>query len=207
MDALKAIQTDSQNDLNTVSACVPAYVNAIAEREIAFEPLGKLITRVMNALRASGTNPAIKAKAAALVRKLQGYRLSSRSSKENNGMNSKEVNKISSSQLGFNNRVSNLDKLINLLRTIPEYNPNEPELKVDSLAALMEDLRAKNNAVIEATTPLSNARIARNNILYNNGSGLVERAFNVKAYVKSIYGATSPQYHQVSGLEFRRARM
>lgn len=207
MDALKAIQTDSQNALNTVSACVPAYVNAIAEREIAFEPLGKLITRVMNALRASGTNPAIKAKAAALVRKLQGYRLSSRSSKENNGMNSKEVNKISSSQLGFNNRVSNLDKLINLLRTIPEYNPNEPELKVDSLAALMEDLRAKNNAVIEATTPLSNARIARNNILYNNGSGLVERAFNVKAYVKSIYGATSPQYHQVSGLEFRRARM
>jgi hypothetical protein len=77
----------------------------------------------------------------------------------------KEVNEISSSQLSFDNRIDNLDKLINLLGSIPEYNPNETELQVASLTTLLEDLRTKNDAAIDATTPLSNARIARNNIL------------------------------------------
>ncbi|HKJ81906.1 MAG TPA: hypothetical protein VJ954_07775 [Ignavibacteriaceae bacterium] len=100
-----------------------------------------------------------------------------------------------------------MDKLINLLSSITEYSPNETELQVASLATMLEDLRAKNDAAIAATTPLSNARIARNNILYKEGDGLVDKALNVKAYVKSLYGASSPQYHQISGLEFKRYKI
>ena len=38
--------------------------------------------------------------------------------------------------------------------------------------------------------------------LYNPLSGLVQTALDVKKYVKSVFGASSPQFKQVSGLEF-----
>jgi hypothetical protein len=210
IDALATIQTDSQNAVNTVNSALPAYNNAIAAREVSFKPLSKLITRVINALKAANPGTEIIDKAVTLVRKLQGRRASSKLTEEEKQeliAQGKEVNEISSSQLSFDNRIDNLDKLINLLGSITEYNPNETELQVASLTALLEDLRTKNDAAIAATTPLSNARIARNNILYNNGAGLVDNALNVKAYVKSLYGASSPQYHQISGLEFKRYKI
>ena len=210
IEALTTMQTDSQNAINSVNSSLPAYNNAIAAREIAFKPLSKLITRVLNALKATGTSDEISDKAVTLVRKLQGRRATAKLTEEEKQAlisAGKEVNEISSSQLSFDNRIDNLDKLINLLNSIPEYNPNETELQVASLTTLLEDLRTKNNAAIAATTPLSNARIARNDILYNNGAGLVDKALNVKAYVKSLYGASSPQYHQISGLEFKRYKI
>ena len=45
--------------------------------------------------------------------------------------------------------------------------------------------------------------IERNQSLYNPLTGLVQTAKEVKQYVKSVFGTTSPQYKQVSGLEFK----
>jgi hypothetical protein len=49
---------------------------------------------------------------------------------------------------------------------------------------------------------LSNARISRNKLFYDRETGLVKVASDVKKYVKSVFGATSPEYTQVSGVEF-----
>ena len=56
---------------------------------------------------------------------------------------------------------------------------------------------------MQTIVPISNARITRNDILYKEKTGIVDIALDVRAYVKSIYGATSPQYKQVSKLSFR----
>ena len=42
-------------------------------------------------------------------------------------------------------------------------------------------MKTKNTAVITATTPLINARIARNTVLYATGTGLVDTAGDVKS--------------------------
>jgi len=105
--------------------------------------------------------------------------------------------------MGYDNRVENLYKLLMLLNSIPQYNPNEEELKISTLTALYEDLKAKNTAVVETTTPLSNSRIARNDVMYKPLSGLVDIAFDSKVYIKSVFGPSSPQYKQVSKLEFK----
>ena len=105
--------------------------------------------------------------------------------------------------MSYDNRLDNLDKLIQLLSSIPLYTPNEAELKVASLKNLYTDLKTKNTAVINATTPLSNARISRNETLYKADIGLVDTALDVKTYIKSLFGATSPQYKQISKLEFK----
>jgi len=43
-------------------------------------------------------------------------------------------------------------------------------------------------------------------LLYTEGSGLVDVALAAKLYVKSVFGATSPQYKQISNIPFSRPK-
>jgi len=180
--------------------------DSVSAREFAFAPLSKIITRVNNAIKATDTTELVDESVNTLVRKIQGTRASAKISDEDKKLlaeDGKEVNQISASQMGYDNRVENLYKLIMLLSSIPEYNPNEEELKISTLTALYDNLKAKNFAVVETTTPLSNSRIARNEVLYKPLAGLVDIAFDTKIYIKSVFGASSPQYKQVSKLIFK----
>ena len=210
LNALQALSVLAKSALAAVNAALPAHSNAVAAREVAFEPLSKLITRVMNAIKATDTTQQVDESARTLVRKLQGSRSTPKLSDEEKqalAAEGKEVKEISASQMSYDSRVENFDKFIQLLSSIPEYTPNEVELQVNSLTSLLNDLKAKNAAVNAATAPLSNARIARNEILYKPDTGLVDIALAVKTYVKSLYGATSPQYKQISGLEFKNVKI
>ena len=57
-------------------------------------------------------------------------------------------------------------------------------------------------AILNAKIPLNNARISRNDTMYKENIGLVDVATDVKTYIKSVFGATSPQYKTVSILKF-----
>ena len=207
--ALQTMATNSKNAINTVNAALPAYSNAVSAREVAFVPLNKLVTRVMNALKATDTTAQVDDSVKTLVRKIQGSRATPKKSEEEIKLLSaegKEVNEISSSQMSYDNRIDNFDKLIKLLTSIQLYAPNEADLKVTALTVLYNDLKIKNTAVVNAYAPLSNARIARNVVMYQENTGIVDLAFDVKVYVKSLYGADSPQYRQISKLKFTNPR-
>jgi hypothetical protein len=108
--------------------------------------------------------------------------------------------------MSYDSRLDNFDKLIKLLTSEPEYAPNEADLKIDSLTTLYNDLSSKNTAVINATVPLNNARISRDQVLYTPLTGIVDISVDVKTYVKSIFGATSPQYKLISKLELKSVK-
>lgn len=204
--ALQTLSTSAKAAINAVNAALPAYSNAVAARETGFEPLSKLITRVMNALKATDTTEQVDESARTLVRKIQGSRATAKKTDEEKKAlvaEGKETKEISSSQMSYDSRLDNFDKLIKLLTSVTLYAPNEADLKVTALTTVYNDLKAKNAAVVTATTPLSNARISRNDILYKANTGLVDIALDTKTYIKSLYGATSPQYKQISKLEFK----
>ena len=206
LPALQALLTASTESLNAVNIAQAAYSNAVAARKVAFEPFSKLITRVMNSLKASGASTQVVQSARTIVRKLQGRRASAKITEEEKKAleaEGKEVNQISASQMSFDNRIENFDRLIMLLSSIPLYNPNEAELKVETLKALHNQLKEKNSEVILPIVQLSNSRIARNKILYKENTGIVDIAVDSKTYIKSVFGATSPQYKQVSRLYFK----
>ncbi len=207
--ALQTLLDQSKESLNAVNIAQAAYSNAVAARKVAFEPFGKLITRVMNSLKASGTSTQVVQSARTIVRKLQGRRASAKITEEEKKAleaEGKEVNQISASQMSFDNRIENFDRLIMLLSSIPLYNPNEEELKVETLKALHNQLKEKNSEVILPIVQLSNSRMTRNKILYSENTGLVDVALDSKTYIKSIFGATSPQYKQISKLRFIRPK-
>ena len=183
--------------------------NAISAREEAFEPLSKLITRVGNSLKASASSSSTDDQATTLIRKLQGRRATPKMTddeKKAAEAEGKTVKESSSSQMSFDNRLDNFDKLIKLLTTVPEYAPNETELSVDGLTTLYNDLNSKNLDVINASVPLTTARIARDQALYSPLTGIVDISVDVKMSVKSVLGASAPQYKAISGLTFTTSR-
>lgn len=207
VEALETILSNAKASIIDIDNVLPNYSNAVAAREFAFEPLSKIITRVNNAVKATDTTTQVDESVQNLVRKLKGIRASAKISDEVKKQleeEGKEVNQNSASQMSYDNRLENLYKLLMLLNSIPQYKPNEEDLKISTLTALYEDLKAKNLAVINTNTPLSNARIARNKIMNTDLTGLVDIAFDSKTYIKSIFGATSPEYKQVSKLAFKK---
>ena len=205
LTALNTQLATAKAAIAAVNSAEPAYKNAVSARDAAFAPLGKLITRINNALKASDTTTQEDESALTLVRKLQGRRATAKKTEDEKkaaAAEGKEIVEISSSQMSFDSRLDNFDKLIKLLSSIPAYAPNEADLKVEALTALYNDLKAKNMAVINAETPLSTARIARNEVLYKQNTGIVDITVDVKNYVKSVFGATSPQYKLISNLKF-----
>jgi hypothetical protein len=202
---LMSLLTSANASLEAVNSAHPAYSNAVASREAAFAPLNKLVTRAVNALKATDTSDQVDSNARTLARKIQGKRSSSKKTDEEKmtlAQEGREIIEISSSQMSYDNRLDNFDKFIKLLASVTLYSPNEVDLKVSTLVTVYNDLKQKNTDVVTAAIPLSNARIARNQILYKANTGLVDISVDTKTYIKSLFGATSPQYRQVSKLTF-----
>ena len=203
--ALQSLLANAKESANALNTAMSAYSVAVDARELAFEPTSKLFTKVSNALKASNSSSQVDESAQTIFRKLQGRRASAKLTDEEKKAleaEGKEVNQISASQMGYDSRVENLDKLIALLQSVPEYNPNEEELKIVSLQALLASLKTKNSEVVTTYIQLSNARTVRNEVFYKPISGLTDIASDVKTYIKSVFGATSPQYKQISKLSF-----
>lgn len=203
--AIQAQATAARNSLTAVNTLTPAYKNAVAARIAAFKPLDKLLTKVSNALKASDTTPEVNDAAKTIIRKLQGRRATPKKTDEEKKTAAdagEEIVEISTSQLSYDNRLDNFDKLIKMLAAIPQYAPNEADLKITALTAIYNDLKTKNTAVITAEIPLNNARITRNTLLYKDGTGVVDTAATIKTYVKSIYSPSSPQSKAISKLQF-----
>lgn len=194
---------DAVNELHVLLA---DWSNAVAAREIGFIPLKKLGTRLLNALKATDTPIQVIENMVTLNRKLQGKRASAKLTDEEVEVLAEEgkvVNQISAAQLSYDSLLDNFDKLVKLLATIPQYNPNEMELKVVTLTSLRDMLKQLNIAVVTTGVALSNVRLLRKEVMYDAETGLVATAQLVKMYLKSVFGVGSAQFKQISGMAFR----
>ena len=205
LTALTAQLASGKSTIAVVNTVQAANKNAIAARDVVFSQLSKLSTRILNMLKASGTTVQVDDNAQTLVRKLQGRRATAKLTDEEKKIAEaagKSVTEISSSQMSYDNRLDNFDKFIKLLTSVTLYAPNEADLKIAALTLTYNDLKAKNLTVINSETALTNARIARDVVMYADNTGMVDISVDVKSYVKSIFGATSPQFKQISKLKF-----
>lgn len=207
--ALNLLLTNSKNAMALVLTADSNNKLAVSARIMAFNTLDSLVPRILYAIKASDVNEHLIENAVTIIRKLQGRRAKAKLSNEQKAtllVEGKTIIEHSSSQLSFDNRIENFDKLIKLLTTIATYIPNEADLKITALNTLLTDLRAKNSAVINAKVALTNARIARNDLLYKEKTGLTYVAQDIKTYIKSVYGTTSSQYKAISQLKFTKTR-
>lgn len=206
---LASLNTTYINALSTianVTSTKNAFDNVTGIRQTAFAPLKPLATKVINSLSATDALDTVIKDAKTINRKLQGSRASSSTPTETSPTETSTTT-ISTSQQSYDRLIDSFSKLIDLVNAETNYTPNEAELQVANLNTKLTALQAANTAVITKYTDYSNARIQRNNSLYTNDNSLVETALDVKKYIKSVFGATSPQYKQVSGLKFSKPKL
>jgi hypothetical protein len=204
--SLEAIYTQAKNALDEMIRQNTAYNIAVNERALLFKDNRLLSTRLINAFDTTDAPDATKRDVKGFNRKMQGGRAST-SRKTASAVESNEAPKtISSAQLSYTQQVEHLKALVAILESEPSYQPNEVDLKVSTIKDLISQQTNANAKVSVAYTALTNARILRDQVLYQESSGLHNISLDVKKYIKAAFGASSPAYQQASGISFRASK-
>ena len=196
--SLNTLLTSSRESIGQVTNTKNTLDLVINERQIKYAPLKSTSTRIISALTVSDASAETVADAKSINMKIQGRRSSAKPAE------SIEKKVISTSQQSYDSLLDNFLKLVDLVASEPNYSPNETELQVQTIKTYSQELQTANTAVINANTVYSNAKIARDNTLYKDDTGMVDIALDAKTYVKSVFGSTSPQYKQISKINFRK---
>ena len=202
---LVALKATAETKLTDVISKNTNYNNKVNERMVAFSNLKSLSTRLVNALQTTDATTQTINDAKTFNRKMQGKKASA--SQTPTDPNAPAPTTISTSQQSYDQLIQHLTGLKSILEEEPSYTPNETDLQVATIDAKIADLTAKNTAVSTAYTNISNSRISRNETLYTSDNGIFETASEVKKYIKSVFGASSPQYNQVSGIKFSKPKL
>lgn len=196
---LQTLYTTASTKLNEVEDKRNANKNAITVRQSAFENLKSTATKIINHLEILGLPSGTIDQAKSLNRVIQGGQKKAVTPPEEG---KEEQKTVSTSRQSYTQMAENFGILLQLLGTIPTYNPNEDDLKLANLETYKNSLVDSTQSVDQTEAELNNKLIERDQLLYKDGTGLYSIAQNVKKYVKSLYGATSPEYTNVSSIEF-----
>jgi hypothetical protein len=209
--ALQALLATVKESMDNANEKEVAYHKAVSIRRAAYVAGRQTITRVICMLRATNCEDEVKEIASALVRKLRGSHLRKKAIVKSASVTAtdKTLKKATATattynQRGFVDELQYINKLMILIRTIPQYNPIEEKVKINSVMAMYNDLLVKNNVVISATVAYNTAKIHRYNICYISETGMVDITYAVKNYVESVYGYTSLQYKECTKLSFKK---
>lgn len=189
---------------NVNSTAIP-WMRAVNARDLAFKKLDALVTRIINSVMQCGADEDFIKDAKTICRKLQGKRATPKIETvpdDPNTPTDESVKSISASQKGFDNRINNLDKLIQLLSSETKYAPNETDLATAALTTLLSDYETKNDAVIATFPDIAKAIMDRNKLFYTALGNGAELAGKVKKYIRSVFGPTSPEFKKFAALEF-----
>jgi len=201
---LNAIFTQAKSDITNVMNNTVAFNNTTNVRATLFEPLQKLSTRLVQALSSTDATKELIKDAKTVNRKLQGKR--SKAIETTTDPNAPAPNTISASQQSYDQLIEHFGKLIEILKSEPTYVPNETELKIATLNTQLTALKTANTNVTTAYTAVSNSRIARDKTLYKEKTGMYDVTLDVKNYVKSLYGISSPEFKQLSKIKFSKPK-
>ncbi len=206
--AMKVLLTNAQLAMKELKQVKRDSGNATNNRELVFEPLTGLATRIIGSLESCGANALTIEDARSINNKLQGRRatpLPKNDPKDETDPET-EPQTRSTSQRSFDNQIEYFGELITAVRSEPRYQPNELELQVESLESILEELKIRNKLASDAEESLSLARLKRDQFLYGDGSGICDIVMAVKAYGVSAFRPNSKKYKNLTKFRFSRKR-
>lgn len=169
LPAITTLISNCQIGYDNWIAKLTTYKTETDKREIAFLPLDKLVTTINQSVQQLNEPQQTFNDIQAIVSKIHGSTKKIKSSAANKIIdpdnpvpvtdpNTPLVDPISTSQQSYDSIITNFDKLIKRLQTIPTYAPNENELKITSLQTLYTNLNTVNSSAGNVDFALSLAR-------------------------------------------------
>jgi hypothetical protein len=192
--ALSSLLEQAQEKVKAVIVARAAYSLAVNNRQKSFAGIPKLAGQVVSMLESSKASSEDKEEAKMIKRTLSPVSRTKKgdNSQAQSGNGTQAEKNRSRSQLDRDGMLNNFHRLVQLVAQIPAYNPREPELAVETLHAMLASFQLHHKWAREAAIQYSNARIARDGILYGP-EGVVEVTKQVKAYLRGKFGYRSPQ--------------
>jgi len=211
--SLTTLISQSQTDFNSWKSAVAIYKDLSDKREIAFEPVDKLVTRVNASVQQLSLPQQTFNDIQAIVSKIHGAvanikaAIAAKQANPNDPTpvddpNAEPVDPISTSQQSYDSIQSNFDTLIKQLQQILTYLPNEVDLQIASLIATYGTLDSTNSVAGIAEIALSKARNQRNLTFYAPQTGLYDISLKIKKYLKSNEASQNSAYKDATKLSF-----
>jgi hypothetical protein len=170
---------------------------AVDNRQLVFENIKPLATRIINTMGSTNVNAKTIEDAKPINAKIQGTRIDKKKT-----IDDTEKNTISVSRQSYDSLYENFRSLVNLLEQDSKYNPIEADLNIVGLIAKKEEMLQANENVSSENYTLENRRILRDKRFYKDEDCLINVAKGVKKYIRGKYGINSPQFAQIKGLKF-----
>lgn len=202
---LQSVFLHGQSVINAVDIAQAANTNAKNTRSKSFESLSKLITRIGNAFKSIITDESARTQIRSLILLIQRGRVNPKKSKPAENAITEDPmpdQGAASHKSGYDKQLDNFSKLIQFLASFPAYKPNESDLSVAGLTLFYNELTLNSQAVIDTQANLDKSRRDRENVIYQPVVGLIQLGNNAKSYIKSVFGAGSLEYRQISKLKF-----
>lgn len=195
---LQSIEAGVAASINNLAAKDALYINAVNARAAAFDDFRPFISRITAAVNAAQLDQAIKKDILTITRKLQGRRAgTAKTDEQGNNIGS------STSQTSYDALVANFDRLAELLKTQPAYNPSQTDLQITALSTRLANMRTLNDAVMAAKFEVNKARNERQLLMYAPDTGMVATGLAAKAEVASIFGNNSPEAMAIKAISLR----
>lgn len=197
LPTLTPVKTAIDTALSTLTTQFPLYKNGVADREDEIKSMSKTATKIGSYANSLDISDKDKQNIAALVQKVRG---DTKSKKVNPELST--ATDFSTSQMSYDSRIANFNKLIQQAASLPEYTPNENEIKITTLTTYYNLLLTLTTAVNSSADKIITARADRNKILYYNDNNIIKLATLIKAYLKSLGEAGKPYYKAFVKLKF-----
>ncbi|PTN08937.1 hypothetical protein [Mangrovibacterium marinum] len=180
VETLQAHVDPARAALRTVTQTQADYTFAVNDRQAAYDDMNKRITQVNTALPLFGVSARTLADFKSVYDKLKGY--------------------STVSEMGFEHLKENFGEYLMLLKKVTNYAPTDPDLTVEALESLESQLDDQNQAVSQSDAALSSARDTRNQLMYDEQTGLVPLCKDVKQYYRSVEGVNGVMYKRLVSL-------
>jgi len=197
--AMKTLLELAQEKLKAVTVTRTAYAMAVNARAEAFAGIPALAAQITRLASASGASSEDIREVRMIKSKF--YTARKKKSQVMNGSQPEggpaPQGTRSSSRLDMLGKMETFENLIQVVQSIPGYNPNEPEFKVEALRAKLAELRDACNAVAMASIAYSNAQVARDMVIYG-AEGVVETKRAAMDYLRGKFGVRSAESYKAN---------
>ena len=199
LNNLEMVFSLSKSKFQETLDLIPPYTLAVNNRENIFAPQKKKVSALRKVLKATeDVTPNLMEDFQTISRRITGAR------KKSINTNNEDNVHHSTAQLSYDQKVSNYSQLIDFLKNVPNYNPNETEFQIVTLEFEKNEMLAATANVNNTYIPLTNARTSRNQAMYHGNDNLIDIFNTARTYLLTIVPKNSTNYKAINKIVFTK---
>jgi hypothetical protein len=170
-------------------------------REDLYKTVAPLASELINYCKALGIDANDLANLQSFVREIRGRRAKA-VPKTAPGATTPKT--ISAAQTSYVSIAEHFANLVENVRLITNYAPEENKFKLTTLDALVTALRQSNTDVMSAEAETSAARQTLDKLLYTDEACALNTINAAKPYIRAVFGAENAVYQTITKFNFRK---